>query len=204
MKLTSKLVYSAIAAMAFSQVAQADTHNYYADYVEDYSADALINMAGTSMTSATEYWILGESDYASNSNNIAGWRGYGSNQFMTVGFSLGLADVAGDDLTITMFSGPNSSANVFASSDGIEFFNIGSLGSGSGPSSLREETFDFAGLFIDPVNYIRVEREAHGRRTGMFVDSFAGVAAVPEPATYALMLGGLGLVGFMAGRRKKA
>lgn len=203
MKLTSKLAYSAIAAIAFSQVAQADTHDYYADYVADYSEGTLINHSGTAMTSATEFWILGESDYNSNPSNVAGWRGYDSNQFMTVGFNFGLADVMGDDLTITMYSGPNSQANVLASSDGIEFFNIGSLGSGSG-HVLREETFDFAGMFVDPVNYIRVERVAHGRRTGMFVDSFAGVAAVPEPATYALMLGGLGLVGFMAGRRKKA
>ncbi|MBN2864568.1 MAG: CCXG family PEP-CTERM protein [Thiotrichales bacterium] len=33
--------------------------------------------------------------------------------------------------------------------------------------------------------------------------SAQAVSAVPEPSTYALMLGGLGLVGFMAARRKK-
>ena len=37
----------------------------------------------------------------------------------------------------------------------------------------------------------------------VFVDNFA-VAAVPEPETYAMLLAGLGLLGFMARRRKES
>jgi hypothetical protein len=37
----------------------------------------------------------------------------------------------------------------------------------------------------------------------LYVDNFTSVSAVPEPSTYALMLGGLGLVGFMSYRRRK-
>lgn len=35
------------------------------------------------------------------------------------------------------------------------------------------------------------------------VSGDVGIAAIPEPETYAMMLAGLGLVGFMAGRRKQ-
>ncbi len=38
----------------------------------------------------------------------------------------------------------------------------------------------------------------------LYIDNFTFTAPVPEPATYALMLGGLGLVGFMASRRRKS
>ena len=38
----------------------------------------------------------------------------------------------------------------------------------------------------------------------LYVDNFTYTAPVPEPSTYALMLGGLGMVGFMAYRRRKS
>ncbi len=38
---------------------------------------------------------------------------------------------------------------------------------------------------------------------GFDVSFFAGVSPVPEPSSYALMLGGLGMIGFMANRRRK-
>lgn len=49
---------------------------------------------------------------------------------------------------------------------------------------------------------------ASGAPTGappfMLLDGVSMVAAVPEPETYAMMLGGLGMVGFAAARRRKA
>jgi hypothetical protein len=39
--------------------------------------------------------------------------------------------------------------------------------------------------------------------TGLRVEGITGVAMIPEPETYALLLAGIGLLGFAAGRRKK-
>ena len=70
------------------------------------------------------------------------------------------------------------------------------------------DTFD-AGTYIVAVStYDFSEEEARGgynpsneyRGWGSYTLT---ISAVPEPSTYALMLGGLGLVGFMAARRKK-
>ena len=72
--------------------------------------------------------------------------------------------------------------------DGIDFESIGTIGPGT-PLTIREETFDFAGLFADPVRFVRVERTANGRQTGMFFDAFGGTAAsVPEPQTLLMIL----------------
>ena len=50
--------------------------------------------------------------------------------------------------------------------------------------------------------YLTVMGIANGQLGGIYNGAIS-VAVVPEPETYALMLGGLGLIGFMAARRRR-
>ena len=58
-------------------------------------------------------------------------------------------------------------------------------------------------LRVNAQNYMNGAFSAINGTTAT-VDSFAPTAAIPEPETYALMLGVLGLVGFIARRRRNA
>lgn len=67
--------------------------------------------------------------------------------------------------------------------------------------------FTFSGGNVDPtspqlkVNMFGADGD---RKVGSLMGEHLVVSAVPEPQTYAMMLGGLGLLGFMARRRKRA
>ncbi|MCZ8077133.1 MAG: FxDxF family PEP-CTERM protein, partial [Paucibacter sp.] len=67
-------------------------------------------------------------------------------------------------------------------------------------ASLSTAGAEPTGLYFDKVNpnvaYVNVQHPNSG------VDRLVQISAVPEPQTYALLLGGLGLVGFVARRRK--
>ena len=67
--------------------------------------------------------------------------------------------------------------------------------------------FTFSGGNVDPtspqlkVNMFGVDGD---KKVGSLMGEHLVVSAVPEPQTYAMMFGGLGLLGFMARRRKRA
>ena len=176
----------------------------WADSVEDYSSK-IQNYGGTIMTSSTEFWLTGPSDADCDSNGYAwdsgdpdyvgGWRSNAPNEYMVVKWETAIPDVAGDDLTIRLYAGPATSANVLASVDGMDFTQIGTIGSGTA-GYLEDVMFDFAGKFANDVHYVKVLRVGNGPNTGIFCDSFAGV--VPEPTTLTLL--GCGVIALIRRR----
>ena len=95
--------------------------------------------------------------------------------------------------------------NVGSNSNGIEvFWNGGSLGTFSGTGSAsgntwRVETLDVLGT--GEWTTLRFDAVGTSDSLGGSLDNVS-VTAVPEPQTYALMLAGLGVMGFLVRRRK--
>ncbi len=188
----------------------------WADSVVSHT-DKIQNYGGDFMDPTTEWWVTGKSDADVNGNGyawdegidqdyVAGWRANAPGENITVGFNTGLADMAGNDLAVHMYGGPNAIASVLGSVDGVFYTQIGSIGSGT-PGYFRDEEFDFDGKFSGDVQYIKVLREANGANTGMFFDSFASAPAsvIPEPMTLVLLAsGGLLMIGRWLVTRRRA
>lgn len=195
---------AALTATVAVQAAVVDGVNY-ADSVEAYSSN-IQNYGGTFLSSGSESWLTGAPDADVDGNGygwdagdldiVAGWRSNAPSENIVMKWDLAIPDVAGDDLSITLYRGPNASANVLASVDGTSFTQIGSIDGGT-PGYFAELTFDFDGLFADDVQYVKVERVANGPQTGMFFDAFGGAVA-PEPTSLTLLA--IGVAGLLRRR----
>jgi hypothetical protein len=181
----------------------------WAESVTAYS-DKIQNYGGILMDDSTTFWLTGEPDADVDGNGYAwddgdldyvgGWRTSDTDQFITLCWEDGIADVTGDDLVLCLYSGSKASANVLASVDGIFFTQVGTVGGGTA-GILTQQYLDLDGLFGDQVvYYVQVQRVAIGAQTGMFFDAF-GAASVPEPGTF--MLFAIGLAGLFVFRRRR-
>ncbi len=161
-------------------------------------SSCLQNYASAALESSTHWWLTGAPDADSTHDYVAGWRSSAPNEYITMYWDTGIADVAGNDLAIRLYGGPKASAVVWASTDGNEFTQIGTIGSGA-TGVFQAEYFDFAGAFSGNVSYVKVTRGADGAGTGMFFDAF-GAAPAPEPSTIAILA--TGVVALMVLRRR--
>ncbi|MGB2833424.1 MAG: FxDxF family PEP-CTERM protein [Methylotenera sp.] len=87
---------------------------------------------------------------------------------------------------------------------GFGFDSVGNVLSSNESVSWTATGFDFSQLTTTTLGVysgsfaLRIQGEGQGRDG----NGWYGAAAVPEPETYAMMLAGLGLIGFVARRRK--
>jgi len=195
MKLPCLLVSLAIGLLASTRTATAAVigGRNWADTLVDHTAN-IQNYSGEMMAATNQWWVLGPSDADVNGNGyawdeedkdyVAGWRATAPGEHIVVAFDIGLPDLEGNDLIIHMYCGSKADGSVLASVDGISYTQIGSLGPGA-PGYFSDEQFDFDGAFGEAdVHYVKVLRQATGKGTGMFFDSFA---SVPEPTSLTLL-----------------
>lgn len=168
----------------------------WADSVEGWTGN-IMNFGGELISWETTWWLTGLPDadqtdplngYAWDSedyDHVAGWKMPPASDSFTVKFDTLIQDGAGDDVLVVGYFGPNYESSVQASSDGIDFTEIGTIGSGQ-PGYLEDCWFDLGGL--TDVQYIRVERVSTSALSGGFVDA---IGAVPEPSSVLLLLPGV-------------
>ncbi|MCK4343601.1 MAG: PEP-CTERM sorting domain-containing protein [Phycisphaerae bacterium] len=193
-KLSTVLAIALLASCVAT--ANADYEDYiWADSVEGWVGN-IKNFGNELMTWETSWWLTGLPDCDMDGNGyafdpgdndyIAGWKMPPANDSFTVKFDTLIQDLAGDDVLVVGFTGPAYESSVQASSDGVNFTELGTIGSGQ-PGYLHDFWFDLGGLA--DVQYVRVERVGTAPNSGGFVDA---IGAVPEPTSALLLvLGGL-------------
>jgi hypothetical protein len=143
-----------------------------------------------SNTPANTWWVLGSSDadwngdmyardfHLGDRDYVGGWKATNADQEIIVKFDTGIEDIDGNDVVIRMYCGPIAEASIWASVDGNDFTQIGTIEGhldeipGIG-GELYDAYFDFNGLFTGDVNFVKVSREVAQPKSGFFIDSFS-------------------------------
>lgn len=110
----------------------------------------------------------------------------------TVSFATALGDGAGADLRLyELASSANETFDLFVSSDNISFTLIGGF-------NATNALIDFNGLFGGPITYVKLVNSS--QQVSADFDALEGLyafrgGAIPEPASWAMLIAGFGLVG---------
>ncbi len=136
----------------------------------------------------------------------------------------GGASVAGDKLWLSILSGDNASNTGYTGlsvADGgdwtyVTFYgNSGAvlgtpdaittgMACGGTNACTIENNWFYYDVPVGTVGYVITLRQGDETNVAKLAIDYTSAAAVPEPETYAMLLAGLGAVGFMARRRSKA
>ena len=142
-------------------------------------------------------------------NNVAG-AAYDGNNYVeldTTANSLASQAVTTVGQLYTLSFAYSARENVAPASNGIEAYWNGSLlasltGQG-GPSGNNWSLYSYQVIGTSPVSLLEFRAVGTSDSYGGSLDAVSLTSPVPEPETYALLLAGLGLLGFAARRRRQ-
>ena len=177
--------------------------NYYTTYpYYPYSNGGTGHYQKSINVSGIDFSYIGESDYTYILENSVGCPSqcgiYSINESR---FALLLSSTSDGFTRITMPSGINAFGADWGNGGPIEItIHFRNTLDTETLSLIAETKSNYFGYIGNEIHYIDWEKPTGGQYS--ILDNVSIAQAVPEPETYALMLAGLGLVGFVARRRK--
>ena len=160
---------------------------------------SLINQDGTGLFTGNQNWGL----FDKFVTNSAGTGVIDSSTFLINGAVWGAASVGGTSPANGLFF---NGANAVAAAGGlVGLYSPVVWENGSSGSHLDTDNPVYSGFMMNHATPTGPgARDYSAIEVGMMKDIGYTVTAVPEPSTYALMLAGLGVVGSLARRRRRA